>query len=386
MYLSKKTFLAYSYFIIVTCMYGFSFTKLDITGGLHDVLLISSLLIASLSFVVDAYSSKMFSRLIIIGVLSLLVYFSSHETLYILMVWSAIMIKDIGYDKALKIIFYIRLIMFAIVLICVLFGIIGIEKTTVSKGLYGQVVAYGLGYSHPNNLGQEIFYLSTLFLCIKNEKIKNQHFIYLIIIDIITYAITGSKTPCSLLLILILILFVFKNFSKQRLYTIYSKVCLTLSVILPIFGTVLPVIMLNSSGKLRQIIYLLNGKLNQRISNSSMMYRSFPITLFGKIIDLEYLKKHFGYNVVDNGYTFALFNFGIIGFGLMALLYFLSIKILIKKKQVVYFSVITMTLCFAIMENILRAMYMNFCMLFWWEVISIGFLKSKQVGEINNDT
>ena len=40
-----------------------------------------------------------------------------------------------------------------------------------------------------------------------------------------------------------------------------------------------------------------------------------------------------------------------------------------------YFSVIVITLCLATMENILRAPFMNFCMFFWWEVLSETFSK-----------
>jgi len=375
MVVSRTSFFSYCYIILVTIMYGFSLTELDIQGSIHDIILIFALLSAFSAIMFDKYYTKSIVKTIGIVLLGFLVYFSSHETLLIIMLIMAIMVKNIGYNKALKLVFNIRLVMFLIVVFCILIGYLDVGKVVVSKGIYGSVIGYGVGYSHPNNFAEEILYLSTLYLCIKNEKIKSLNLLILLIIDCITYLITGAKTACILLLMLICVLFIYKKIDNERLYKVYSKFCIAVSLILPIISIVFPIMLIISSGKLRNILYLLNGKLNQRLSNATMLFYSFPITLFGKIIDLNYLKKQYGYNVVDNGYVFLFFNFGVIGFILVVFLYYFAIKKLIKKRQVVYFSVIVITLCLATMENILRAPFMNFCMFFWWEVLSETFSK-----------
>lgn len=375
MVVSRTSFFSYCYIILVTIMYGFSLTELDIQGSIHDIILILALLCAFAAIMFDKYYTKSIVKTIGIILLGFLVYFSSHETLLIIMLIMAIMVKNIGYNKALKLVFNIRLVMFLIVVFCILIGYLDVGKVIVSKGIYGSVIGYGVGYSHPNNFAEEIFYLSTLYLCIKNEKIKSSNLFILLIIDCITYWITGAKTACILFLILICVLFIYKKINNERLYKVYSKFCIAVSLILPIISIVFPIMLVFSSGKLRNILSLLNGKLNQRLSNATMLFYSFPITLFGKIIDLNYLKKQYGYNVVDNGYVFLFFNFGVIGFILVVFLYYFAIKKLIKKRQVVYFSVIVITLCLATMENILRAPFVNFCMFFWWEVLSETFSK-----------
>ncbi|WP_293695685.1 hypothetical protein [Streptococcus sp. UBA3373] len=362
--------LSFMYFVIITIMYGFWFTNFEITGLPYSMLLWSAFALATLSFLIDIYKSKEFIKLVLLAIISICVYISSHETIYILMVWSAIMAKNIGIKRSLTTIFIIRLIMFGIVIFSSFIGVLDIGEKIVSKGIYGTVVGYGLGYIHPNNLAQAVFYLATLFLCIKNKNTTNIDYIIIFFIDIVTYMITKSKTACILLALLLLILFVIKKNIEGDLYKIYSKICLSITILLPVFGTMLPLLILSADGKIKSIIYFWNGIFNQRFSNAAMMYLSFPLTLFGKIIDTDYLQKAFGYNVIDNGYIFALFNFGIIGFLVVIMLYFFTMKKLIKDKEYVYFSVITVVLCFAFMENILRAMFMNFCMVFWCVVIS----------------
>ncbi len=375
MVISRNSFFSYCYIIIVTVMYGFYFTKLDIEGSLHDLLLILALLSAFASIVFDKYYTKSVIRIVGIILLGLLVYFSSHETLLIMMILLAIMAKNVDYHNMIKLIFYIRLTMFCFVMLCVLIGYIDIEKITVSKGIYGDVIGYGFGYTHPNIFAEEILYLITLYLCLKNERLKSINLIVLVIIDSITYCVTGAKTACGLLLLLVAVLFIYKKNNNEKLYKIYSKFSLVMSLVLPLVSILFPVLFMFSSGKLQTFLYLLNGKINQRISNSTMLFYSFPITLFGKIIDLDYIKMQYGYNVIDSGYVYLLFNFGIIGFILIVFLYFYSIKKLIQKKQVVYLSVIMITLSLATMENVLRAPFVNFCMIFWWEALSETFSK-----------
>lgn len=384
MSINIKKFFSYCYIALITFMYGFYFTNLNFEGSVHDALLALAILSAFISIIIDKYYTESFFKLAVVASLGLLVYISSGETLLVLMLLLALMIKNVNYHSAFSLIFLIRFIMFIIVILCVMVGYLDVGKITVSKGIYGTFNGYGLGYNHPNNFAQEIFYLSTLYLCIKNENIKSIELFFLLIIDCITYMITGSKTVCILFLLLILLLYLYKTYNNSNIYKLYSKFSLYSSLVLPTMSIIFPILFIHSTGKIRNFLYLLNGKLNQRLSNSTMLFYSFPVTLFGKIIDLDYLKRRYGYNVVDNGYTFLLFNFGIVGYILIIYLYYSTMKILIQKKQIVYFSVVLMMLCLAIMENVLRAPFMNFCMIFWWESLSESLSKFKKYGGKND--
>lgn len=369
MHIRKKELLVCFYFSIITLMYGFCFTPLDITGAMHDILLYTAVLLACI-VLIDNYNFVVFVKMVGVLLLSFFVFMSSHETIFIIMILSAFMIKNISYQKIFKMIFFERFIMLVIVLLYVLIDVINIGKIEVSKGIYGQVVAYSMGYFHPNNFAQEVFYLSTLYLCKKNGRLRNWDYGLILLMDVVTYLITRSKTACILIVIIIGTLYYINNFTDKKRYKIFSNLYLVLCVVIPLIGIASPAIILQATDRIQRIVYYSNAHLNQRISNAAMLYLSFPLTLFGKIIDLDYLKMRFGYNVVDNGYVYSLFNFGVIGFGLMITLYLIALKELLKQREVVYVTVIVATLCYAYMENILRAMYMNFCVLFWWEAIS----------------
>ncbi|WP_155889592.1 hypothetical protein [Ligilactobacillus equi] len=124
-----------------------------------------------------------------------------------------------------------------------------------------------------------------------------------------------------------------------------------------------------STGVVRSISFELNGLLNGRLSNASHLYELFNLTSFGEIVNDVALKQRFGYGVVDNGYSFALFNYGIVGLTLIMLLYLISVRNLLKQGHFVYVIVILMFLTLGISENIIRAPYMNFTMIFWYEAI-----------------
>lgn len=135
MVVSRTSFFSYCYIILVTIMYGFSLTELDIQGSIHDIILIFALLSAFSAIMFDKYYTKSIVKTIGIVLLGFLVYFSSHETLLIIMLIMAIMVKNIGYNKALKLVFNIRLVMFLIVVFCILIGYLDVGKVVVSKYL-----------------------------------------------------------------------------------------------------------------------------------------------------------------------------------------------------------------------------------------------------------
>lgn len=100
-----------------------------------------------------------------------------------------------------------------------------------------------------------------------------------------------------------------------------------------------------------------------------MLFQNFPVTLFGKIVNTDILQSIYGYDVIDNGYVFLLFNYGIIGSLTILILYFYVIKKLIKRKEIVYLIMVLAFLLLGTMENVIRSVAVNFTMIFWYEFI-----------------
>lgn len=367
---SINEILAVIFLFLIEIMYGFNYTSLEITGLLHDVLLYSAVLVGLVGFIARKMNLRQFIlNTILLGV-GVLVFLSSKETIFMLMVLSALVCQSIGYDIILKCIFGVRAITFFIIELLVLVGTLPFEVFTVSKGIFGTEIGYSFGYMHPNVLGQEIFFLITLYLAIRAEKVKNIELAVLLLVDLITFIFTRSKTSCGLLFLVIISTFLLKKNKFKARNIKLVKILISIIFILILFiGVGLPFIYSNASGRLQLIAWNLNGLLNGRLSHASTLFRSFNLTLFGEILDLNYIQSTYGYSVIDNSWVYTLFNFGPVAFVCLVALYYFSIKRLIDKRKFVFILIIIAFLVMGLMENVLRSMYMNFAVIFWKEVI-----------------
>lgn len=109
-----------------------------------------------------------------------------------------------------------------------------------------------------------------------------------------------------------------------------------------------------------------------RFTHSARVFDLYPIPLWGGIVDFRLLQSNFGYAIVDNGYLCLLYDFGIVGFSLFIILYFLSMRILADKKEYVFLIAIIAVALWGITENILRSFAINFTVVFWAECIKKG--------------
>ena len=358
------------FFILIEIMYGFTFTPLDFTGIPHDILLYSALFFAAVSLVLREWDMKLLIKAGVMLLLGALVYVLAHETLFLIMMLAALLAGDAGYHKVFKTIFFVRLPMLAVILLGTLAGIFPVGLVMVTKGSYGAEVAYGLGYMHPNCLGQEIYFLCSLYICFRNKKINKIELAGVLVIDAIAYLVTKSKTACMLTALLVLFAFFYEPLKK-----LFDKYWETLAKILVVISAAFPVISIGGayvypriSGTIHHLLYRLNAILNGRLSNGSILFLRFPLKLFGMQVDLSSLSKYYSYFIVDNGYVFALFNFGIIPFTALILLYLYALYRLIQKRQYFYAVNLFLFLMCVVSENVMRAMFVNFSVILCHEM------------------
>ena len=366
------------FFILVEFMYGFELTYIKMSDSMHNFLLILSIFLFLLSTITGKWNLRELYKVFVMLIIAMGVYISSGETLFLMMVLAAILINNISYKIAMKTMFGVRIIVLFMVISSSLVGIIPMNKMQITKGNFGSYIGYGLGYQHPNNLAQAIFVLCLLYIAIRNLKITKLNIFSIFVIDGLTYLITGNKTTFFILIFICLCLFFRNNYWIKKV--IYSWSLPYLLIVIT-FWILIPMMYAKSGGILKNIAYSLNGLLNGRFSNSSMMFDSFSISWFGKIVNLDYLRVLYGYNVVDNGYVFMLFDYGLIGVFSILFWYFCAVKQFIKKEKYTYLLILVGFLTLGLMENVIRAMFMNFTMIFWYEFIkSDKYLNYKKDG------
>lgn len=366
MLITKEKLPAILFFVVSEIMYSFELTYLKLPNSIYTPLLLFTFILSIFSIFLSEWTLGKIVRTLLLLIIAVCVYISSTETLFVTLILSAIVMNNISYKDASKVMFYTRLVMTSLIVFLSLIGVIPLNKLNVSKGVFGSATGYGLGYIHPNNLAQALFVLCCLYLCMNFDKLKSKNLWCILIVDLITFEITKSKTACSILLIIVILIFLRDNKLVVNIIKKFSGV-----YVLTVGGlaVLIPMLYTYSTGTLQRLMYILNGYFNGRFINASNMFLSFPITWFGKIINLDYLQRIYGYNVVDNGYVFLLFDYGIIGFLLIAFLYLYAISKLTRKDFFIFVLVIVGFLSLALMENVIRAMFMNFTMIFWYEFI-----------------
>lgn len=354
------------FFILIEVMYGFELTFIRIPNGIYTILLYASVFCFICAVSMTKWTVSEAMRAIFMLIIALAVYISSKESLYLLLMFAAIIMHCIDYKKALTTIFVMRLIILIIVITLSLFSVIPVNQMIVSKGASGLATGYGLGYIHPNNLAQAVFILCIIYFCIKKKKINIQNWSIFLIVTLINYFVTKSRT-IFILSIFVLVELIIQNKKMGQKVLKYGAIPLYIVVVL--ISLIIPYLYNEATGFLQRVAFTLNGILSGRFSDASMLFQRFPITLFGKIVNTNILQYFYGYNVVDNGYVFLLFNYGIIGSFIILFMYFYTIKRLIKQKEYIYLIAILSFLILGMMENAIRTVAVNFTMIFWYEFV-----------------
>ena len=75
-----------------------------------------------------------------------------------------------------------------------LFGVLNIYQTLVNKQNLYSVTGYGLGFTHPNRLAYTVLYILSIFIAMKNKKLTASNSVFLLVLSILTYFITQSRT------------------------------------------------------------------------------------------------------------------------------------------------------------------------------------------------
>lgn len=290
----------------------------------------------------------------------------------------AVIFTELEYRKAFKLLFFERLFFLILIVFFSLTGILSVQKTEVFKGGLGiNTFGYGLGFNHPNQLAYNVGLLLLFYICYKRETLRQRHIIGMALAAFGCYAITKTRTILVITIVLILMLDIYcVKAHRQTLFTKrFSSILAFSPWIMPICALAalgLPILMSTATGRFKEILYALNGLIGSRFTHSARVFDSYPVPLWGGIVDFRLLQSNFGYAIVDNGYLCLLYDFGIVGFSLFIILYFLSMRKLANKKEYVFLIAIIAVALWGITENILRSFAINFTVVFWAECIKKG--------------
>ena len=130
--------------------------------------------------------------------------------------------KDIDMIKCLKLVFWMTLAGCAAIILLSVSGIYGAMSLTQDYGRGSVETRYVLGMGHPNALQCMVWALTTLGLYLYNSKLRWFHYILILLINIIFFLMSGSKTALIVAAYTILAFLTVSIVKKKRMRQLFS--------------------------------------------------------------------------------------------------------------------------------------------------------------------
>ena len=331
----------------------------------YRFLQILSLLIATIYIIRQKYSTKQLLLVVGLNVIGIVCYISSGLSGLFMTLLAITLLPKNSLDDVLNLLFKEELIFFSIIVILSLVGVLNNTPILIDKGSY-IVRAYPFGFGHPNMLAAQGESIIFLYLCIHRNNLKIKHLFMSIIWVIIVYIFARGRTALYLGIVVVGLI----TFSKNKMIrkNILRFLPMTYCIILIIM--ILSMLIFRKYGAESPIVKIINDSFfNGRIGLAYRSLMTYPITLFGHVIDLSIWNKY-QYFVLDNGQVMVLLEYGIIGF----ILYFYIFQHILdnlKQNDEIILAIITIAfLIWSMFEGTMYFIGKNFTLLFFINVIS----------------
>ncbi len=258
-------------------------------------------------------------------------------------------VKNVDINKLLKNMLNVRVTTFTITISLAILGIISKgEMVMWRNGVMD--VRTSLGYSHPNILHLSLFIIIALYIMCYYDKIKLKNYALLLLINVLFYGFSVSRTGFAVTSFLIIISYL-STLQRKKLNIIIKKSPKYLFLFL-LFMSIITGIFYSSSS----IIQNLNVILNGRIAYSSFYLNNYDLSLFGST-----LKKG---AILDNSYILFVVQYGILGLLYIMGMYVNLYKNIEKNKNISVSMVLLSIFVYIFTESFAINIFMNFLLLY----------------------
>lgn len=248
----------------------------------------------------------------IIGIIVLFCIFKTMDPILPIVLLAIIAAKNIDFKKIAKVSLYLTSIMVIIILCLALFGVI---VDTQSYRYFGntKITCHGLGFNHSSALPTYYFYMFLNYFYLMPKKRNFFNLLLGVLIGCLIFMFCAERLRFYLLIIaaimIFLLPFIHGKFKKIKKVTIIwmFPVCCILTLLLGYYY--------DSSNP---TLYNLNITLSNRLYFEHHAFQKYPITLLGQNImmgeDVTTFKDGTTYFYLDSAYVYLLFQYGILIF------------------------------------------------------------------------
>lgn len=326
---------------------------------LHDLLQFSSLGFALFYIIQNKYTIKELFRLLLLNAIGILCFISSGYTGLLMTMLTITLLPKRSLDKILHMILREESVIFILIVLLSAVGLLNNREIDINKGTY-IANAISLGFAHPNMLAAQGTSIVLLFLCVNRKSLKRRYILFSFISILIIYFFAKGRTSLLLGLFSISLIAIHKRHSVTKailrilpwIYVLVLTGLVSFMFIYVYYGENAPIVKI-----INDLIF--NGRIG-------LAYRSllvYPVTLFGKALDMSYWNDY-QYFTLDNGQVMVLLEYGIVGF----LAYFVviqkTLKQIGKEKEVVLAITMIVFIIWSMYEGTMYFIGKNFALLF----------------------
>lgn len=296
----KKVMLVYIFFIIITFCKGIGLSGSNI---IYIFAYAIGTFFIALKMLNDSFNKKELFAVLSLVIIGLLDFFIGNTTTVLFTAISLCCLKNINRNNILKIMLWVRIFSFTLMIILSLTGVINNDYILHYRAETGFIKRYCFGYSHPNLAHSTFSIIIFLFGYIYYKKINFFTITFLEIINFILYNFTLSRTGFIILTLYLILLYLFKKIKIIR--KIIPKV-LKFALLFFIIISIVLAYTYTTSELVKKLDVLLTGRLNYM----NILIRNYSIPIIGSDSYNEIV-------LFDNGY-FSMFYEG----GLLATIWF----------------------------------------------------------------
>lgn len=328
-------------------------------------------------------NKKITLKTIVFFLIAILITFFSKQKDYLLMILFLYTIKDLDYNKIIKICLFIYAPSFFITVILSLLGII--PDWTYTRG---SLIRHSLGFYYATSTMSIYLEIILMFFYVRKKSFKYFELLLLETINVFLYKYTDGRLGYILItaVLIVMALSKLKIFKDLVLKVHFIEIAKKLSFVLPI--ALLLIMLFLDWGYHNNLEYAtdMDIALNKRVKWSHNAFMIYPITAFGNniewvgnggqgYIDLENNE----YNYVDSSYIRIIFDYGVIGMISILYMYIKSLNKHINEKNYYLYIVLVFILIWSFIEPYIFSVGRNIF------IITCSFILNEHIDILNKE-
>ncbi len=273
----------------------------------------------------------------LLGILGVISYITCRDEYVIRAVAFLAAFKDVNYKRILCIIMYGTMIGTVLIVALALLGICGnvVEIRNFGRGV--EEARYTLGFNHANNVHDMLWYLISLYILIRRDRMKWADYLVMTLINIALYFLTVSRTGFAVTQIIILGVALTDYVPIVKKYLLPQIACITslvATVFITVYGSIYNIVESEFVAKADRIF---NSRLEMLTEHANFkQWLLFPPSRSAEL--------------VDNGFSSVIYCYGVAVGALFIFAILVKIIMLMLSKDAITSIVLCGTLLIVFME------------------------------------